>query len=107
MGAHGMEYGERVGIGKQNLEGVSGHDNEVEAQVRFVILRRALDPLNFVRPRLFSGHREHRPGWIRSRDVVTAGGQRAAKRAGTTAEIEHADGMRTGEGDVKVGIRRR
>jgi hypothetical protein len=107
MATHGLQYRQRIGVGKQDLERMPGHDDQVEAPKRLVALRRRLDPLHPFRVRFASGHRQHRRGWINTRRPVTPFGEDTAQRARTATQIEDIAWAQSGEGDVEVGILRR
>jgi len=106
MATHGREDGQRVGVGEQDLESMSSHDNQVEEPVRLVALRRGLDPLHLFRVRFASGHGQHRRRWINPRRPVTTFGKSTAERACTATQVEDTTWTRSGEGKVEVGILR-
>jgi hypothetical protein len=106
MATHGLQYRQRIGVGKQDLESMAGHDDEVEAPVRLIGLRRGLDPFNLFRLTFASGHSQHRRCWINTRHPVAAFGEGTAERARTAAQVEDTTWARSGEGEVEVGILR-
>ena len=85
---------------------MSGHDDQVEAPLGLVALRRGLDPLNPFRVRFASGHSQHRRCWINTRHPVTTFGEGTAERARTATQVEDTTWARSGEGEVEVGILR-
>src|SRR5712671_5894638 len=106
MATHGLQYRQRIGVGKHDLKSMSGHDNQVEAPVRLVVLPGGLDPLNPFRVRFPSGHSQHRRCWINTCHPVTTLGQGAAKRARTATQVEHPTWGQSGKSEVEVGILR-
>jgi len=106
MDSHGFEYRQRVGVGEQDLESVAGHDDQVEALVRLVGLRRGFDPFNLFRVGFASGHSQHRRCGIDTGHMVTAFGEGTAERARAATQVEDTAWARSGEGEVKVGILR-
>ena len=85
---------------------MSGHDNQVEAPVRLVALRRALDPFNLFGVRFAFGHSQHRPCWFNTCHPVTTLGEVTAECASATTQVEHATWAQPGEREVEVGILR-
>ena len=85
---------------------MSGHDDEVEAPVRLVGLRRGRDPLNLFRVTFASGHSQHRPCWIHTCYPVAAFGEGTAEHTRTAAQVEDTTWARSGEGEVELGILR-
>jgi len=85
---------------------MSGHDDQVEAPLRRVGLRRGLDPFNLFRAWFASGHSQHRRCRIHTRHLVTTFGEGTAERARTATQVEDTAWARSGEGEVEVGILR-
>jgi hypothetical protein len=85
---------------------MSGHDDQVEAPVRLIPLRRGLDPLHLFRVRFASGHSQHRRCWINTRHPVTTFGEGTAEHARTATQVEDTTWAQSGEGEVEVGILR-
>ena len=81
MVPHSLQDCQGIGVGKQELESMSGHDDQVEAPVRPITLGRGFDPLNLCRVRFTSGYSQHRRRWINTRHPVTTLGEGAAERA--------------------------
>jgi len=106
MAAHGLQYRQSIGVGKQDLESMSGHHDQVEAPVRLVALRRRLDPLNLFRVKFASGHSQHRRCWINTGHPVTTFGEGTAERSCTATQVEDTTGAQSREGDVEVDILR-
>jgi hypothetical protein len=106
MATHGLEYRQRIGVGKQDLESMSSHDDQVEAPVRLVGLRRGLDPLNLFRVRFAPRNRQHRRRWINTRHPVTTLGEGTAEHARTATQVNDTTWARSSEGEVEVGILR-
>lgn len=77
---------------------MSGHDDQVEAPVRLVALRRGLDPLNLFRVRFASSHSQHRRCWINTRHPVTTFGEGTAEHARTATQVEDTTWAQSGEG---------
>ena len=96
MVVHSPQDRQRIIVGKQNLEGVSGHNDQLEFLFGPVALRRGPDPLNFFRMRFASGYSQHCGRRINSCELVTAFRKGAAQRARTTTKVE--DRNRVGAG---------
>jgi len=106
MATHGPECRQRIGVGKQDLESMSGHDDQVEAPLRPVALRRGLDPLNLFCVRFASGHSQHRRRWINARHPVATFGEGTAEQTRTATQVKDTARTHSGEREIEVGIPR-
>ena len=89
MCGDGAEQRDLVGFGQEGLEGMAGHDDEVELPAEANFARIAVDPLDLLIRGVAAGDVEHRPRRI---DPDPASADRlqdaAGDRAGAATEIE-------------------